>query len=88
MSCVMCIYSSVAPFFVSSSTVWCSSPAHLAIAAEGLLALQKMGIRPAVALDAINTSSGRSLATEKRMPERILSRTFDHGFAISECIRL
>ena len=58
--------------------------AHLAVAAEGLLALQKLGIQPSVALEAINTSSGRSLATEKRMPERILSRTFDHGFAISE----
>ncbi|CAK0873470.1 unnamed protein product [Prorocentrum cordatum] len=35
--------------------------AHLLLGAEGLLALQGAGVKPEVALDAINSSSGRSL---------------------------
>ena len=42
---------------------------HLLLGAEGLLALQKLGVDPSVALDAINGSSGRSLQTEQRLPQ-------------------
>jgi len=56
--------------------------AHLAIAGEGLLALAKLGVPPAVALQAINGSSGRSLQTEVRLPSEVLSRKFGYGFKL------
>lgn len=56
--------------------------AHLMLCAEGLLALQRVGVDPAVALDAINGSSGRSLQTEVRVPEEVLSRRFAYGFKL------
>ena len=56
--------------------------AHLAIAGEGLLALAKIGVPPAVALQAINGSSGRSLQTEVRLPVEVLSRKFGYGFKL------
>jgi len=56
--------------------------AHLLIGAEGLLALQQMGVDPAVALDAINGSSGRSLQTQERLPQEVLSRRFAYGFKL------
>lgn len=42
---------------------------HLMLGAEGLLALQQLGVDPSVALEAINGSSGRSLQTEQRLPQ-------------------
>ena len=56
--------------------------AHLVLAAEGLLALAKFGIAPAVAIDAINGSSGRSLQTEVRIPKEVFSREFNYGFPL------
>jgi 3-hydroxyisobutyrate dehydrogenase len=56
--------------------------AHLAIASEGLLALAKLGVAPDVALAAINGSSGRSLQTQERIPNAVLTRKFDYGFAL------
>eukprot|EP00929_Paragymnodinium_shiwhaense_P007867 TRINITY_DN111787_c0_g1_i1.p1 TRINITY_DN111787_c0_g1~~TRINITY_DN111787_c0_g1_i1.p1 ORF type:complete len:306 (-),score=94.00 TRINITY_DN111787_c0_g1_i1:56-973(-) len=56
---------------------------HLAMAAEGLLALRKTcNVQPAAALGAINTSSGRSLQTEVRLPVEVLSGKFDYGFKV------
>jgi len=55
---------------------------HLLLGAEGLLALQQFGVDPEVALSAINTSSGRSLQTEVRLPEEVLSRRFGYGFKL------
>jgi len=55
---------------------------HLLVAAEGLLALTKMGIKPSVALACINSSSGRSLQTQERMPQEVLSRRFGYGFKL------
>jgi len=51
-------------------------------AAEGLLALKKLGVSPSRALDAINSSSGRSWATMQRYPDHIIPRTFDYGFSL------
>jgi hypothetical protein len=56
--------------------------AHLALATEGLLALAKLGIAPDVALAAINGSSGRSLQTQERIPNAVLTRSFDYGFQL------
>jgi 3-hydroxyisobutyrate dehydrogenase len=57
--------------------------AHLMIAGEALIALARRGVRPDVALAAINGSSGRSLATMQRFPEHVLTRKFAHGFSVS-----
>ena len=56
---------------------------HLAVACEGLLALKALGVSPEKALSVINSSSGRSLQTEVRIPNRICTRTFDYGFKLS-----
>ena len=55
---------------------------HLLAGAEGLLALQRFGVAPERALAAINMSSGRSLQTEARLPEQVLTRRFAYGFKL------
>ncbi|CAE8641168.1 unnamed protein product, partial [Polarella glacialis] len=55
---------------------------HLLLGVEGLLALQRFGVDPAVALEAINSSSGRSLQTEQRIPQEVLTGRFDYGFKL------
>lgn len=60
----------------------CLNAAHLIIGGEALIALLKWGVQPEIALKAINASSGRSLQTELRLPEEILSRKFDYGFKL------
>eukprot|EP00928_Gymnodinium_smaydae_P024387 TRINITY_DN19740_c0_g2_i1.p1 TRINITY_DN19740_c0_g2~~TRINITY_DN19740_c0_g2_i1.p1 ORF type:complete len:431 (+),score=75.04 TRINITY_DN19740_c0_g2_i1:186-1295(+) len=49
---------------------------------EGLLALKKMGVNPAAALEVINKSSGRSLMSQARVPEEVLTREFNYGFKL------
>ena len=54
--------------------------AHLMIATEGMLALKAAGVDVSQALQCVNESSGRSLQTEVRVPEEVLSRRFNYGF--------
>lgn len=56
--------------------------AHCLVAAEGLLALRNFGVAPDVALSVINSSSGKSLATEERLPQEALTGRFGYGFAL------
>jgi 3-hydroxyisobutyrate dehydrogenase len=56
---------------------------HLWSAAEGLAALTKAGVSPAVALDVINGSSGRSNASQNLVPERVLTRAFPRTFRLA-----
>lgn len=56
---------------------------HLWSAAEGLAALRAAGVEPAVALDVINTSSGRSNASMNLFPERVLTRAFPRTFRLA-----
>ena len=56
--------------------------AHCLIGAEGLLALKNYGVQPDVALSVINSSSGRSMATEERLPQECLTGKFDFGFKL------
>lgn len=49
---------------------------------EGLLALKKMGVNPAAALEVINKSSGRSLMSQARVPEEVLTGDFNYGFKL------
>ncbi len=60
----------------------CLNAAHLIVAGEALLTLAEFGVDPAVALDAINSSSGRSLQTEVRVPREVLTRKFNYGFKL------
>ncbi len=52
-------------------------------AAEGLATLTKLGVSPAVALEVINASSGRSNATETLIPQRVLTRAFPRTFRLA-----
>jgi 3-hydroxyisobutyrate dehydrogenase len=56
---------------------------HLWSAAEGLLALSRAGVKPDVALDVINASSGRSNASMNLFPERVLTRAFPRTFRLA-----
>lgn len=56
---------------------------HLWSLAEGLATLRKAGVDPAVALDVINTSSGRSNASMNLFPERVLTRAFPRTFRLA-----
>jgi len=56
---------------------------HLWSAAEGLATLAKAGVTPAVALDVINASSGRSNASMNLFPERVVTRAFPRTFRLA-----
>lgn len=55
---------------------------NLLAAAEGLVTLVKQGVDPAVALEVINVSTGRSFVTEVHFPERVLTRAFPPTFSL------
>jgi 3-hydroxyisobutyrate dehydrogenase len=59
------------------------SAAHLLASSEALLVGQRFGLDPAVMLDAVNGSSGRSGSTEDKWPNFVLPGTFDSGFALT-----
>jgi 3-hydroxyisobutyrate dehydrogenase len=63
------------------------SAAHLLASSEAMLAGQAFGLDPAVMLDIVNTSSGRSGSTENKWPNYILPGTFDSGFSIAFMVR-
>jgi len=56
---------------------------HIWSTAEGLAALVKSGVSPAVALDVINASSGRSNTSQNLFPERVVSRAFPRTFRLA-----
>ena len=57
------------------------SAANLLIASEALIAGRRFGLDPAVMLEIINGSSGRSNATENKWPNFVLPEKFEAGFA-------
>jgi 3-hydroxyisobutyrate dehydrogenase len=63
------------------------SAAHLLASSEAMLAGQAFGLDPAVMLDIINTSSGRSGSTQNKWPNYILPGTFDSGFSITFMVK-
>jgi 3-hydroxyisobutyrate dehydrogenase len=63
------------------------SAAHLLASSEALLAGQRFGLDPAVMLDAVNGSSGRSGSTENKWPNFVLPGTFDSGFALALMVK-
>lgn len=56
---------------------------HIWGTAEGLVALEKAGVRADVALDVINASSGRSNASMNLFPERVVTRAFPRTFRLA-----
>jgi 3-hydroxyisobutyrate dehydrogenase len=58
------------------------SATHLLVTSEAMVVGREFGLDPAVMLDAINGSSGRSGSTENKWPNFILPGTFDSGFAL------
>lgn len=56
---------------------------HIWSAGEGLVALARAGVKPDVALDVINASSGRSNASMNLFPERVLTRAFPRTFRLA-----
>lgn len=57
--------------------------ASLWAAGEGLVALVRAGVSAGAALEVINGSSGRSYASERLLPERVLTREFPATFALA-----
>src|SRR5450631_2512229 len=49
---------------------------HICSLGEGMLALSKAGVKPEVALDVINASSGRSNTSMNLFPQRVIGRKF------------
>src|SRR5690606_1865567 len=56
-------------------------------AAEVLSAAASFGIEPRVALDVLNSSTGRNQATEVKYGRYVLSRAFDSGFAMQLMVK-
>jgi 3-hydroxyisobutyrate dehydrogenase len=58
------------------------SAAHLLASSEALIAGRRFGLDPAVMLEIINGSSGRSGSTENKWPNYVLTEKYDAGFGI------
>ena len=56
---------------------------HLMLATDALLGLKKQGVEPEIALEAINQSSGRSLQTQERIPQDVLTGRYNYGFKLN-----
>lgn len=55
---------------------------NLAVALEAMTMGAKAGLDPQQMLDVINSSSGRNTATEVKIPNHVLNRSFDYGAAL------
>src|SRR5205814_5543066 len=56
---------------------------HILAAGEGLVTLARLGVKPDVALEVINASSGRSNTSMNLFPERVLGRKFPRTFRLA-----
>jgi 3-hydroxyisobutyrate dehydrogenase len=63
------------------------SAATLIATSEAVEAGRRFGLDPAVMIDAINTSSGRSYSTEHKFPDFVLPETYDAGFNINLMVK-
>ena len=55
----------------------------LLASAEAVLAGRRFGLDPRVMVETINVSTGRSYSTEYKLPEFVLTGTYDAGFAVN-----
>ena len=58
------------------------SSANMIVASEALIAGRRFGLDPAVMLEIINGSTGRSGATENKWPQFVLTEKYDMGFTM------
>jgi len=58
------------------------SAAHMIASSEALIAGRRFGLDPAVMLEIVNGSSGRSGSTENKWPRYVLTERYDAGFSI------
>ena len=58
------------------------SAAHLLASSEALIAGRRFGLDPAVMLEIINGSSGRSGSTETKWPRYVLTESYNAGFPV------
>lgn len=63
------------------------SATNIAAAAEVVSVATKFGIEPAVMVEVINASTGRSQASEVKFPRHILTGTHDSGFAFELMVK-
>ena len=63
------------------------SAATLIATSEAIEAGRRFGLDPAVMIDAINTSTGRSYSTEYKFPSFVLPETYDAGFNINLMVK-
>jgi 3-hydroxyisobutyrate dehydrogenase len=56
---------------------------HIWSLGEGLVTLARAGVKPGVALDVLNASSGRSNASQNLFPARVLTRAFPRTFKLA-----
>jgi 3-hydroxyisobutyrate dehydrogenase len=63
------------------------SAATLIATSEAVEAGRRFGLDPAVMIDAINTSSGRSYSTEYKFPDFVLTDKYDAGFDIALMVK-
>ena len=56
---------------------------HIQSLGEGLVALSKLGVKPEVALEVINASSGRSNVSMNLFTERVIGRKFPRTFRLA-----
>jgi len=61
--------------------------AGLVAAGEALTVATRFGIDPKVFVEVINLSTGRNVATERKLPEHVLPRRFDSGFGLSLMVK-
>jgi 3-hydroxyisobutyrate dehydrogenase len=58
------------------------SAAHLLASSEALIAGRRFGLDPAIMLEIINGSSGRSGSTETKWPRYVLTESYNAGFPV------
>ncbi|GAA4728118.1 NAD(P)-dependent oxidoreductase [Actinomycetospora chibensis] len=63
------------------------SAAHLVASSEAVLVGEEFGLDPAVMLEVVNGSSGRSGSTENKWPNHILPGTYGAGFGIGLLVK-
>lgn len=63
------------------------SASHLLASSEAIVAGERFGLDPALMLEIVNGSSGRSGSTENKWPNFVLPGTFDSGFGLALMVK-
>jgi 3-hydroxyisobutyrate dehydrogenase len=58
------------------------SATHLLASSEALAIGRRFGLDPHIMLEVINKSTGRSASTERKLPDFVLTESYDSGFAL------